>query len=333
MRVEPLLVLALVIGSALTQDYFDANIIDPFTVPSDTLIIVVNQSEDVQQTFTNTDTVLGGQRDLELKLIAGQDNLVLSAGVNNGQFSSSAPNGAEGVVLLQYDGADNSLTLNPSGLLGHPGSNFEAFGAFALRVQMEADFTTTATFTAFSGSANNGCIKVVTIPGGDEPVDFILNFDSFDNIGNGCSWENIGAFELEVDLGNNVDVIIRQLSTWAPFVYGGCICPPCPEFSCVMVFDNDNEMIYYVTSDLDDDDNIQPTPSPRPSATNVPVDGDDDDDDDDAGYTPTTVDQAEYSSGSSNQDCNMGAPSHSPPALISAVLAIGASTLFLLSIL
>lgn len=71
-------------------------------------------------TGTGLSTVLGGQRDIWANCITGCDNTVSrsSAVVSGGQFSFSNDSGVTGEAIVQWDGNDQDIALNTTGLGG-----------------------------------------------------------------------------------------------------------------------------------------------------------------------------------------------------------------------
>jgi hypothetical protein len=253
-----------------TCQFQDITIIDDFSVQTPTIIILIpaNPSFPIQdQRFVADSAILGGERDLNLIVTSGLAQLVLTAGVAGGTYSCSTPNGAQGTSLLQYDGVDGSMTLAPSGLNNDPDNDFTIGGAFALRTFIQVDIATTIDVFVYSGSASNSCKKTISLPGDDTNHEYILNYNTFQNVGSGCDFTNVGALEFKVQMSPNVDVIIEFFSTYGPVpttptpsasrsrvptpsptpsptISDTCVCI-CPQFHCALIRYDDNDKLAF----------------------------------------------------------------------------------------
>eukprot|EP00178_Gracilaria_changii_P004106 TRINITY_DN1631_c0_g1_i12.p1 TRINITY_DN1631_c0_g1~~TRINITY_DN1631_c0_g1_i12.p1 ORF type:complete len:559 (-),score=112.18 TRINITY_DN1631_c0_g1_i12:45-1721(-) len=196
----------------LPPGFTDTVIIDDFSVPTDAIIIVTN-SGNIPSTvtgFTDSNQIVGGQRDLALTVLTGASNLVLSAGVANGLYSSAAPNGAGGFSYIVYDGLDGGdATIFVDGLGSY---DLTQLGSTALRTVCAADLTTTITFRVYMADYTV-CEKVLNIPAGDTPQGYEMEYSTFSA---GCDFTNIGAIEIEASITDNVDVEVRLVSLFGP---------------------------------------------------------------------------------------------------------------------
>merc|ERR1712054_214625 len=203
-------------------------VIDAFQTQTDTIVIIIpaggiapGEPTIQGEVYVTGPDIMGGERDVRLTVGSGDGNLVLSTGVSLGQYTAATPNEARGNSLLQLDGSDQSMTLNPRGLFGHPANDFTAQGAFAFRVLIESD-----------------------LPGNDRLNEYILRYDEFDT--NACDFTNIGALEILIVMDDNIDVLIEEFSTWGPV--RTCVCN-CPTFTCALLLDLDDDVFtYYRTS-------------------------------------------------------------------------------------
>merc|ERR1712193_52883 len=226
-------------------------VIDAFQTQTGTIIIIIpaggiapGQPTISDERYVTGADIMGGERDVRLTVGSGDGNLVLSTGASNGQYTAATPNEARGNSLLQLDGSDQSMTLNPRGLFGHPANDFTAQGAFAFRVLIESDLPGNVIFRVFSGSLNNFCQETVAVPGDDRLNEYILRYDEFDT--NACDFSNIGALEILIVMDDNIDVLIEEFSTWGPV--RTCVCN-CPTFTCALLLDLDDDVFtYYRTS-------------------------------------------------------------------------------------
>jgi len=223
-------------------------IIDSFDDTSPTLIVVtdaggVPANGQSNENFVTGSTIFGGERDLQLEALTGVENLVLSSVITDSTFSASTPNGATGQTLLQLDGVDGTIILNPSGTFGSANSNFLQNGGDTLHFVAQTDQTTTIDIRIYSGSANSVCTASLTVQGGDQQREFTVPFSSFSS---GCDFTRVGAFEFEVTMNNAVDIVITQIDVSGPVAVCQCFCPA---YTCAIQFDN-SISFYYNSSDF-----------------------------------------------------------------------------------
>merc|ERR1712185_32965 len=267
----------MVIAVVLAQQpgFQDTLVIDDFTTVTPQIIIQTaldSQYPIVQTRSTVASDVLGGERDLRLTVFSGTDNLVLSSGVSNGLFQCATPAGARGQSTVQYDGADGSINLSPSGL---GGVNLRNNGGNSFRVSVTSDLATRVDFVVYSGSANARCVFNLTLVAGST-VDTVLLFSQFSS---GCDFSSVGAIEIIALMEPNVDVQVSLFSVYGPIPAtptpsripsqsgtpsrtptpsGRCVCN-CNAFTCDIRVDplhRFDTFSYYRTSDFDDIDSI-----------------------------------------------------------------------------
>merc|ERR1712137_722426 len=271
----------MVIAVVLAQQpgFQDTLVIDDFTTVTPQIIIQTaldSQYPIVQTRSTVASDVLGGERDLRLTVFSGTDNLVLSSGVSNGLFQCATPAGARGQSTVQYDGADGSINLNPSGL---GGVNLRNNGGNSFRVSVTSDLATRVDFVVYSGSANARCVFNLTLVAGST-VDTVLLFSQFSS---GCDFSSVGAIEIIALMEPNVDVQVSLFSVYGPIPAtptptpspsripsqsgtpsrtptpsDRCVCN-CNAFTCDIRVDplhRFDTFSYYRTSDFDDIDSI-----------------------------------------------------------------------------
>merc|ERR1712137_1062557 len=255
----------MVIAVVLAQQpgFQDTLVIDDFTTVTPQIIIQTaldSQYPIVQTRSTVASDVLGGERDLRLTVFSGTDNLVLSSGVSNGLFQCATPAGARGQSTVQYDGADGSINLSPSGL---GGVNLRNNGGNSFRVSVTSDLATRVDFVVYSGSANARCVFNLTLVAGST-VDTVLQFSQFSS---GCDFSSVGAIEIIALMEPNVDVQVSLFSVYGPIPAtptptpspsDRCVCN-CNAFTCDIRVDplhRFDTFSYYRTSDFDDIDSI-----------------------------------------------------------------------------
>merc|ERR1712137_121763 len=253
----------MVIAVVLAQQpgFQDTLVIDDFTTVTPQIIIQTaldSQYPIVQTRSTVASDVLGGERDLRLTVFSGTDNLVLSSGVSNGLFQCTTPAGARGQSTVQYDGADGSINLSPSGL---GGVNLRNNGGNSFRVSVTSDLATRVDFVVYSGSANARCVFNLTLVAGST-VDTVLQFSQFSS---GCDSSSVVAIEIIALMEANVDVQVSLFSVYGPIPAtptptpsDRCVCN-CNAFTCDIRVDplhRFDTFSYYRTSDFDDIDSI-----------------------------------------------------------------------------
>lgn len=227
--------------------------IDPFTPDTPTIIVTIVESQlpITQTAFTQDAGILGGERDLSLTAETGTSNRILTAGVTDGEWDVSTPNGASGIAIMQYDGTDASINLNTRGL---GGENFVALGGSGLRATIQTDIDTEYTFTVYD---MNGGQSSITIPVPGEVnvlTDYSLPFSSFS--GN-ADFTNVGAIEIDIELFANVDSTISLIGVEGSVNSASATPQPNPSASSTPAGSN------WYTFD-DDDDGISPCGDEEP---------------------------------------------------------------------
>ena len=184
--------------------------IDDFAIDTPTILVIIPSNPVypiVEYTSTNgsNSRIIGGERDLSITVVSGAPNLILTAGVSGGQYFYSTPNQMTGSALLQWDGNDDSTTLNPTGL---GGIDFTQYGGSAIEASILTDFPTVITFTLYS-SSNETCKRTITATGDNKQHQYILNYVDFS--GN-CNFTKIGAVEIVIEASDNIDILIYYVS-------------------------------------------------------------------------------------------------------------------------
>jgi len=199
-------------------------IIDPFTVDTTTIFIIVNDTTTFPATVsisTQDSSILGGERDLALTLSSSISGLTADTGVSTGSWSVSMPSIASGFAIMQYDGLDESPILQPGGL----GSiDFTFNGATSIRATIQSDIATSYTFRVYSGQGALSSF-VQNIPGDSILREYEIAFASFTG---GADFKNVGALQIEIDAGNNVDTFVTFVGTTGPPIIGSVSATPSP---------------------------------------------------------------------------------------------------------
>ncbi len=190
------LIVAIAFAAAVTIDTFDDG--------AQTLIVGAGST----QSDYASGSMLGGERDVEVKALAGI--VVFTVDYNNSDnLSFSNSSGGKGLAKIQWDGSDSSMSNN-YGLntdLTDGGTN----DVLLLRV-VTNDYSTGITFTVYSGSTYWSYYRFDT-PGNSQnhTIDFVIPFSSFTQ-GQGATgpadFTNVKAVEMELDATLNQDTDI-----------------------------------------------------------------------------------------------------------------------------
>jgi len=256
------LFVALFAALSYGQDFVDVLIIDDYIVETPLIVIIIPANPSfplVESRMIQDSDILGGERDLQLSVLSGDENLAVTSGVAAGSFSCATPNEASGESLIQYDGIDGTAALDGTGL----GSvDFTALRGQQFRTVIESDQPTNIEFRVYTNSGSV-CRRTVSVPGDDAPNEYILPFTSFTG---SCNFANVGAFEILVDMRENVDVLLELVSisgpppttptptrtqsplpsasrSITPSASNTCVCR-CPVFTCE-VFRVDDQYYFY----------------------------------------------------------------------------------------
>merc|ERR1711862_465863 len=136
--------------------------------------------------------LLGCERDMSLTIFIGLQGRTFSSDIFttpatyyfDGEWAVSNPKNSESESILQYDGRDNSFSLDTNGL-------------------GNVDLTDNGLVTRIRLSA-------VTDLDSDYNDSFV--FFNFDNLAGGCDKTNIGAVEVELFSNDALDAILRQIA-------------------------------------------------------------------------------------------------------------------------
>jgi hypothetical protein len=298
------LFLAVLIVCVFAQTQVDRIKIDDYEEGTNNIVIVLNATLSSGSTpissvsiFTSTsgpsDTrILGGERDLQYTAQIGAAGRVFSTSVStvngSGQWEISTPNGASGVVLMQYDSTDASIVLDVDGftkITGTPGVGVDLTDGGlgeSFHTVIETDIATTYFIFVYSPDGSQ-CSNSIQVPAGNVPIDSILLFSSFSGT---CDFESVGAIEVQVQAFQNVDTIVTLFATQGdpdpstpslsatPSISNSpsrgaslspspsatpspsialkeCFCQ-CPAFTCELIFDvddDDNHALFFVDDD------------------------------------------------------------------------------------
>jgi hypothetical protein len=187
-------------------------VLDDWQTLSDSLLIIVDRTTlpSTQELFTisTTGNIVGQERDLELRVVDGDDDAIISISASLA-LSLATPTNANGGFLLQYDGEDRSMNLNPTGL-SH--LDLTAFGADAIEIHAATDHPVNAVITV-SSDANRISTFVLSILPSDEIVRYEIFFADF--LGN-ADFTDVGSISIEIAVDINIDVVITLLGVSGP---------------------------------------------------------------------------------------------------------------------
>lgn len=111
--------------------------------------------------------IIGGERDLSIEIFADDFNQGATVNVAFDNFFFSTGSGVEAQFTLQWDGADNSMDINPFGL---GGINFADGADFSfVTYVVESDLNAWFDVTFWSGTEGTSETVVLPIPGVDAP--------------------------------------------------------------------------------------------------------------------------------------------------------------------
>jgi len=265
--VKTLLVLC-ALACVFAANRADIKTLDPFTPDTAPLIILVDTAM-LPQTLsgsTSDSGIIGGERDLILTVTSGDSESIVTAGVSDGSWSVSTPNSAAGFSVMQYDGVDNSATLDQTGL---GALDLTAGGADELHCFIQSDIDTTYTFSLYSSSGTS--TTTLSIPGNDVLEEYFIKYSDFKGA---ATITAVGAIEIRIECLVNVDSFITVIATSGPVAATPSPPPPppppasasvlpspeptctcaCPVFHCGVVFATPGDDDDSVDDDTHDDD-------------------------------------------------------------------------------
>ena len=165
--------------------------------------------------------VIGGERDIAVSnsSASGQVSVLIEdvpATLSIGSLS------ADGTALIQYDGADGTEVLNPTGLGGASlagGSPGDAVDVnTGLVVLARADLAGDQLLIKVYTDALNFSTATVDIP--QDSVTLTENLVPFSSFtvagGTGADFNNVGAIEASIDLSANTDVVVSIVESRSP---------------------------------------------------------------------------------------------------------------------
>lgn len=204
------ILLCTILSTVLSEDNRSTvQTIDNWNTPSETLIIFLEGSESqYQDSFVlgSSGAILGTERDVRL-IAQGDDNSIVSASMSSG-LNVATPSQASGTLVIQYDGLDSSMVVNPVGLQTDLTKN----SADGFVISASSDHPATLGITIYSDGARVSSYSLV-IPPTDEMVEYTILFSQF--TGN-ADFADVGAVVLQIEADTNVDVLVDFVGTSGP---------------------------------------------------------------------------------------------------------------------
>lgn len=188
-------------------------VIDEFTT-AQPLIITAGAGTTQSSTVTTMGVdILGGERDVEVEVVAGS---FVAGDVAGGIFNFSVGAATTGRATLAWDGGDglgNSDDIDPVGLGAVDLTNGGTLDAFRVAI-VSSDQPGSITIRAFT-DGNNASEYTAVVPQIPMPVELVMPFGAFTTInGVGADFENIGAL-VAIPEGFELDMRIALIQSEA----------------------------------------------------------------------------------------------------------------------
>lgn len=180
-------------------------------------------------TPTNTDfattpisEVVGGARDIQVANSNNLGQVTVFVDSNSDTLSIGSLGDAVGTALLQYDGIDNSIALNATGLGGVSLAGGAAGATLdpgaGLIIQSRAENAGDTLFITVHSDGSNS--STISIPVPQEATNFLETFVLFSSFttasGTGADFNNVGAIEASLGLAANNDVFVSIVESLRP---------------------------------------------------------------------------------------------------------------------
>lgn len=167
---------------------------------------------------------IGGERDIQVTNTAGTGQVSVLVDSGTDTLSVGSLGDGVGTVLLQYDGPDGVVTLDPTGLGGvslaggAAGVGAETNSGLVILSRAE-NAGDTLQITIYSDAANSST-ATITLP--QDNAAFIESFVQFDSFavasGAGADFNNVGAIEATIGLSANNDAFVSIVEARRPDV-------------------------------------------------------------------------------------------------------------------
>ncbi|TWU41376.1 Large cysteine-rich periplasmic protein OmcB precursor [Novipirellula aureliae] len=235
----------LVTISETDDDGVRTQLIDDYSTTA--VSVLANASNPTNVDSAAASEAIGGSRDIQATRTNASGNILIEVDTAQDALTISSGGGGEGTALIQYDGPDNSITLDPTGLGGvslsaetaidplDPAGAQRQFPGAGIIVQTRAaDAGETLLLTVYTDAANFST-TTVTVP--VDAVNFLETFVQFDAFtvagGTGADFRNVGAIEASSQLTGDNDIrvsiveairpepIVTNLANIQPLTLGG----------------------------------------------------------------------------------------------------------------
>ncbi|MGA9348811.1 MAG: GEVED domain-containing protein [Anaerolineae bacterium] len=208
------IVLPLLAQLALAQTGF---VVDEFSAISQALTVTSSSPTASNAGGDSEGTILGGERDAVLNFASGGAAIELHIndyGVDQLIYAASPL--AKGTAEIAWDGNDNDATgLDYTGLNGADLTDGGTKDGFHIRV-VEADKDFDLELTVYTNSSDYSEYTVAETDNINEPgKSYFVRFGDFTDVGNGASWNNVGAVVLFIDgdKETGLDLVIEFTET------------------------------------------------------------------------------------------------------------------------
>lgn len=198
-----------------------AVLIDDFS--STTQTVTANASSTVDDSTTATEAI-GGERGFQVTNATAGGQVTAFADGGTGTLSIGALGAASGTILIQYDGPDGTLALDPVGLGnesfagGSAADPVEANSGLIVMTRSQA-LGDTLDITIYTDAGNSSTTTIVIPQDPSSVIETFVPFSSFSvATGAGANFNDVGAIEATVALSTNNDVFVEIVETIRPDV-------------------------------------------------------------------------------------------------------------------
>jgi hypothetical protein len=199
----------------------EALLIDDFSTDQTLVVITPDVSANSQIPGSG---ILGGERDVEVTLVA---SIGITMAVSGGNFAYGQLGASLGTTRIVWDGMDGDSLLNPTGLGGIDFTEAGAEDQIAIPL-LVSNSSSQVTLEAYTDAANFSR-ATVSLPGSVPPQQSLsVRFVDFTDAGvsGGADFTNIGAFSLYIDGSSTpgltavFDTVMPEPSTGTLLLFG-----------------------------------------------------------------------------------------------------------------
>ena len=182
------------------------SVIDNFTGDQTLILVTSAASTDTLFSSVLNSAVLGGERDAILTITeSSSTGLIVVANVQNNQLTQSNPSGLSATLVIQYDGKDNSSTLNTKGLGGINFLTLSPKQSFSINAKVDVSFASIEILvTDMNGGQSTAIINVAS---STSLTTFTVPFSQFTG---DVDFSDVGAVQLEIVSTANIDFIAEH---------------------------------------------------------------------------------------------------------------------------